>query len=105
MDNKLPTDEEYGIAKKIVIIYEAEQQRLKNLRLESFKKDLSNLFLNNEQLIIKEFRLDWGFGCYNIIPINPNLEGCYDGELDDEIKLLCKKHKIKASIIYWCYDE
>ena len=96
---------EYQEAKKIVITYESEQRRLEGIRLEEFRTELSFLFLNNGRLIIKEFELRKEFDKYDIIPIKPCLEEMYDGELNDEIEKLCKKHNIKASIVYWCYHK
>lgn len=95
-----PTLREYQDAKKIVEIYEKEQNRLEIIRLDDFKKDLEYLFLNNDKLIIKEFELEKNWIGYNIIPIDPDLEEMYEGELNNEIKILCDKHKINAHIVY-----
>ncbi len=94
-----------GNAKNIVLIYENEQNRLKNIRLEEFKIDLKYLFLHNDKLIIKKFKLQQSSFGYDIIPIDPDLEEMYEGELNNEIKILCDKHKINAHIVYWCYPK
>jgi truncated hemoglobin YjbI len=63
--------------------------------------------LNNDELIIKEFELVPGLfkGFYDIVPVDPELDEVYTGELDDEIKKLCEIYNIQASIIYWCYPK
>ena len=97
---------EYLEAKKRVIAYEEAINNARKIRLKGFEEDLSLLFKNNEKLIIDEFKLEENFmGTYNIIPVSPYLEECYEGELNDEIELLCQKHKINAKIIYWCYPK
>jgi len=97
---------EYLEAKKRVIAYEEAINRATKIRLKSFEEELSILFKNNEKLIIDEFKLEENFmEIYNIIPLSPNLEECYNGELNDEIELLCQKYKIKAKMIYWCYPK
>jgi hypothetical protein len=97
---------EYLEAKKRVIAYEEAINRATKIRLKSFEEELSILFKNNEKLIIDEFKLEENFmEIYSIIPLSPNLEECYEGELNDEIELLCQKHKIKAKMIYWCYPK
>ena len=101
----IPSFSEYKEAEKIVIAYESEQHRLENIRLEKFTVELSFLFLNNEYYKIEQFELIKKWGHYDIIPQKPCLEEGYSGELDDEIKKLCHKHDIKASIIYWCYHK
>lgn len=101
----IPSFEEYQKAKKITLAYEKEQDRLEKIRLEKFRKDLSNLFLNNNHVIIKDFNLVKEYNRYDIIPTNPYLEEMYEGQLNDEIEKLCQKHNIKASIIYWCYHQ
>jgi len=75
------------------------------LRLEDFKDELSIFFKNNDKLIIYEFELEKDFGSYNIIPIVPDLDEMYDGELNDGIELLCQKYDIKASMAYWVYNK
>ena len=101
----IPSFSKYQEAKKIVIAYEREQQRLENIRLEEFRVELSFLFLNNEYYKIEQFDLRKKWNSYDIIPQKPCLEGSYDGELDNEIEKICQKYNIKASIIYWCYHE
>jgi hypothetical protein len=101
----IPSFLEYQEAKKIVIAYESEQQRLENIRLEEFKVELSFLFLNNEHYKIEQFDLRKEWNRYDIVPQSPCLEESYDGELNNEIEKLCQKHNIKASIIYWCYHK
>jgi len=51
----IPTLEEYNKAKEITIVYENEQKRLYNLKVEAFKVDLQEYFDNN--LIDGIFRL------------------------------------------------
>ena len=51
----IPTAEEYNKAKEIVIAYENEQNRLYEIKIESFRKDLQEYFNNN--LIDGSFRL------------------------------------------------
>jgi len=102
---KIPTIIEYLKAKEIVSDYETEQDRLEKIRLDEFKKDLSHFFLNNDKLIIKDFELQKERNNYKIIPTKPYLEESYNGELNEDIDILCKKHNIKASIIYWCYHK
>ena len=45
---------------------------------------------------------------YDVITIN-NKKYFIDKQinhiLDEEIKVLCKKHDIKASMAYWCYPK
>lgn len=101
----IPSFEEYQQAKKIVIAYENEQDRLEKIRLEEFRKDLSVFFKNNGKIIINEFILRKEWDRYQIIPTRPCLEEMYDGQLNDDIELLCQKHNIKASIVYWCYHK
>jgi hypothetical protein len=101
----IPSFEEYQKAKEITIAYENEQNRLEKIRLEEFRKDLSSLFLNNNHVIIKDFNLVKEYNRYDIIPTDPYLEEMYEGELNSDIDILCNKHNIKASIIYWCYHK
>lgn len=101
----IPSFSEYQEAKKIVIAYENEQQRLENIRLEEFRTELSIYFKTNDKLIINDFELRKEWNRYEIIPTNPYLEEMYEGQLNDEIEILCQKHNIKASIIYWCYHK
>lgn len=100
----IPTRKEYQKAKKIVDAYEAEQDRLYQLRVEAFKKDLEEYFRNN--LIDGELRLyEFKLRGEDIIPINPCLEEMYEGGNDDDIRKLCNKHGVNFSIIYWCYHK
>ncbi len=101
----IPSFSEYKEAKKIVIAYENEQDRLEKIRLEEFRTELSMFFKNNDKLIINDFELRKECNRYEIIPTNPQLEEMYEGQLNDEIEKLCQKHSIKASIIYWCYHK
>ena len=96
---------EYQEAKKIVIAYENEQDRLEKIKLEEFRTELSMFFKNNNKLIINDFELRKEWNTYDIIPTNPYLEEMYEGQLNDEIEKLCQKHNIKASIVYWCYHK
>jgi len=99
------TFSEYQEAKKIVIAYENEQQRLENTRLEEFKIELAHIFLNNDFYEIEQFNLRKEWNGYKIIPQKPCLEEGYNGELDDEIEKLCLKHNFIASIVGWCYHK
>lgn len=101
----IPTLEEYKKAKEIVIAFENENARLETIKIENFRIDLKSLFLNNSKIIIEDFILRKEYNSYDIIPQKPCLEENYDGELNEEIEELCKKHGVKASIIYWCYHK
>lgn len=104
-ESLIPSFEEYQQAKKIVIAHENEQERLEKIRLEEFRKELSEFFKNNGRLIINEFILRKEWNRYQIVPVKPCLEEMYNGVLDNEIESLCQKHNIEASIIYWCYHK
>ena len=97
--------EEYKKAKEIVILYEREQQRLEDIILEDFKKELGYFFLNNGKLVINEFELRKEYSYYQIIPTKPYFDESYGGELDDDIEKLSKKYNIDAAIISWCYPK
>ena len=96
-----PSTNEYEKAKQIVSDYEKKQSDLYFARVEEFRKDLQEYFLNNPYYKIEEFTL----GDRNIIPSKPCLEEAYDGEMNEDIEALCKKHNVDFSIIYWCYHK
>lgn len=101
---QIPTIEEYQKANEIVNKYENEQKRLYNIKIEKFKNDLQEYFDNN--LIDGGFKLKkFELRGENIIPINPCMEENYNGGNNDAIEKLCQKHKVKFSIIYWCYHK
>lgn len=103
------TKEDYQKAKEIVNIYEAEEKRLYNLKVEAFRIDLQQYFDNN--LIdgifrLKEFQLKTNFSGYGeIIPIDPCMEENYEGGNNEDIEKLCLKHGVNFSIVYWCYHK
>jgi hypothetical protein len=66
----VPSFEEYQKAKKVVIAYENEQNRLEKIRLIEFRNELSIFFKNNNKLIINEFELTKDCNRYEIIPTN-----------------------------------
>jgi len=104
----IPTLEEHQKAKKIVHAYEVEQYRLKNNRLEAFEEDLKEYFMLNNigGYTIKQFELRKN--CtdrYEIIPIDPCLEECYEGDNDEDIEKLSEKHNIEAFFVYWMYHK
>lgn len=97
----VPTFAQYMQAKNICLAYQNNQEVLYQIRLTSFKKELSEYFLNNPHYKIIEFDLNGN----TIIPTKPRLEDYYGGEMDDDIEVICKKHNVKFSIIYWCYHK
>ncbi len=105
----IPTLEEYQKAKEITTVYENEQKRLYDLKVEAFKVDLQEYFDNN--LIdgvfrLNEFKLKAGHnGFGEIIPIDPCMEENYEGGNNDDIQKLCEKHGVEFSIVYWCYHK
>ena len=107
--NIIPSHEEYSKAKKIVDDYESEIERLHNIKLQLFRISLENYFENNQisgYTIIK-FRLDDEFKNhqYSIIPIDPSLEECYDGENNKDIEKIANECNIKAKFVYWMYHK
>ncbi len=104
MKEIIPSKTEYNRARKIVDTYETEQSRLYQIRVEAFRIDLTEYFKYNSIdgfFYLKSFELRNG----NIIPKDPLMEENYNGGNDDDIKKFCKKHKVKFSIIYWCYHK
>lgn len=105
----IPTKDEYLEAKKITDAYEAEQKRLFDIRVEAFRLDLVEYFKKNtvSQNQIKSFELRPGTlgDQFNIVPMDPPIEEDYEGENDEDIKLLAKKHNIKASFVCWMYHK
>lgn len=101
---KKSVNEEYKDALKITQAYEDEQKRLYDIKVEAFKKELTEYFENN--LIdglykLEEFELRDGV----IIPEEPCMEENYDGGNDEDIEKICKKHGVNFSIVYWCYHK
>ena len=104
------TDSQYFEAKKITDAYEAEQKRLHEIKLEALKQDLSEYFKNNKvggHFDIKEFRLEDEYRNhrYTIIPTNPSIEEDYDGENNEDIEAISKKHNISVKFVYWMYHK
>ncbi len=100
----IPTTEEYKNAKSIVSAYESEQDRIYQLKVEAFRKDLTEYFANN--LIDGDFRLEeFELTDKNIIPINPCMEENYEGGNNEDIKKIGEKHGVYFTIIYWCYHK
>jgi hypothetical protein len=100
----IPTTEEYNKAKDIVISYENEQRRLYKIKVDAFKKELTEYFSNNlidGFFYLKEFELR----DFDIIPINPCMEENYCGKNDEDIEKICQKHGVDFSIVYWCYHK
>lgn len=109
LKNKTVTADDYETAQAIVIAHEKEQKRLYRLKVDAFKKDLQEYFDNNlldGMHKVQEFELRINnLGSGEIIPIEPCLEECYDGENNDDIKKLCEKHGVDFKIVYWCYHK
>jgi len=104
----IPTLEEYKKARIITDAFESEERRLSFENCDNFRKELSEYFDNN--LVggrsIKNFSINHTFKNYfDIIPIDPNFDENYDGENDEDITKLSKKHNIHASFIYWMYPK
>ena len=100
----IPTLEEYQKAKEITLAYETEQKRLYKLKVEEFRKDLTEYFANN--LIDGIYRLEeFELRDDDIIPTNPCLEENYEGGNNEDIKKICEKHGVDFSVIYWCYHK
>ncbi len=100
----IPTLEEYQKAKEITLAYEAEQKRLYKLKIDEFRKDLTEYFENN--LIDGVYRLEeFELRDNDIIPQKPCLEENYEGGNDEDIKNICEKHGVDFSIVYWCYHK
>jgi len=97
------TREEYMTAKKLVSDYESCRYAEFVIKREAFRKDLEVMFLTNDKLTIKEFKLD--FDENYITPINPNLFDAYSGELDGEIAMLGKKHGVTYVMHEWAYCD
>ncbi len=107
----IPTEEEYNNAKEVVSVYENEQKRLLDLRLEEFKKDLTEYFKDNKldgymRVDSFELRTHWTGNkqAFDIIT-EPAYEECYGGDNDDDIKVLCEKHDVNASLPFWMYPK
>jgi len=105
----MPTEEEYNKSKKIVADYENEQQRLLDIKVEAFKKDLTEYFKNNKldgYYQIEEFTLN---ACWTGNPkrfdIDAGLNACYGGSNNEDIEKLAKKHGIDASFAAWMYPK
>jgi hypothetical protein len=106
---QIPTAEEYQKAKEITIVYETEQKRLFDIRVENFRIDLEEYFNNN--LIDGDFKLtefqlrscNYGYG--EIIPMSHSMDEYYEGGNDADIKKLCEKHDVKFKFPYWCYPK
>lgn len=102
----IPTEQEYIKAKEICIIYEREKNRLFNLRVEAFEKELQEYFDNNlidGRFRLYEFGLDSSNG--NIVPHSPCMEENYEGGNDADIEAICKRHQVDFSIAPWCYHK
>jgi len=99
----IPTLKEYQTALRVVNAYEMAQERLYQLKVDAFRKDLQKYFSRNpvSGFIIKDFLLRDG----NIIPKEPCLEEMYNGENNKDIENLCEKHQVKFKMIYWCYHK
>ena len=100
----IPTFEEYQKAKEITLAYETEQTRLYKIKVEEFRKDLTEYFSNNlidGFIRLEEFKLR----DKDIIPTKPCLEEGYDGGNNEDIKKICEKHGVDFKIIYWCYHK
>ena len=103
-----PTVEEYKKAKIITDAFEHEERRLLFENCDNFRKELSEYFDNNlvGGCSIKDFSVNHTSGNhFEIVPINPGIEESYEGENNDDIKKLSKKHNIEASFIYWMYPK
>ena len=97
--------EEYRQAKYIVDAYEAEQQKLLELRHIEFKKDLQQYFettLIDNSYKLKRYRLSYN---HYIMPMEPDMEECYEGGNDDDIKKLCEKHEVYYRFPSWVYPK
>lgn len=97
-------EEEYQKAKQIILDYETEQKQLYDLRVEEFRKDLTEYFKTNllgGEFLIEKFELRND----RIIPTRPALEEMYDGDNNEDIERLCEKHNVKFSIVHWCYHK
>ncbi len=105
----IPSKEEYEKAKSLVNIYEKEQQRLLEIKVGSFRKDLDNYFadLKSKNLeYIKEYVIKKdSFNNYRISFINPYYDECYDGEFDKEISRLSDKHGVYIQVGWWQYGK
>ncbi len=100
----IPTLEEYQKAKEITLAYESVQKRLYKIKVEEFRKDLTEYFANN--LIDGIYRLEeFELRDNDIIPIKPCLEENYEGGNNEDIKKICEKHGVDYGVIYWCYHK
>ena len=100
----IPTIEEYKKAKEIVTAYECMQERIHNLNVDAFRKDLIEYFKNN--LIDGTYKLEkFVLRGNDIIPEIPSLEENYAGGNNADIRKLCKKHNVDFKIVYWCYHK
>ena len=105
----VPSHGLYLRAKKIVDAYEANERKKHEAKLNLFKKDLANYFESNKISghTIKKFSLNSGYSGdrYDIVPMDPPLEECYEGENNGDIEIICKKHGIDATFVSWMYHK
>lgn len=105
---KQQKQESYEKAKEIVNEFEFEIERLYKIKVEELRKDLIEYFKNNKVagMELKEFRLQRDYSnYYEIIPVKPCLEECYEGGNNDDINKISEKHGIKAKFIHWMYHK
>ena len=106
MKDKIPTLDEYLKARKITDAYEGEQKRLYLLKVENARVLLNKYF---EQTLvagrkIKHYALNESMGTYQIIP-TPDIDGCYEGENDEDIGKIAEQAGIKLRFVHWMYSK
>lgn len=105
MKNKIPTEHEYKQAKACTDAYENELKRIHKIKIELLRRDLQEYFDSNlidGQYKLKKFELN---DMCDIIPLIPNIDECYEGQNDEDIKKICEKHGLAYSMASWCYPK
>jgi hypothetical protein len=104
MESNIPTKEQYEEALNVISLYEKEEERLILLRVNEFKKDLTEYFLTNRVSgeVIKKFTIDknpyhYNKNSFDIVCLKPRFDEDYDGKNDDDIEKLAIKHNLNIS--------
>lgn len=98
--------EEYQAAKKIVDAYEKQERSDVRQRLIAFEEDLKILFANNEHYEVEEYRIEENGNLkFEIEILEPEMEGWYQGEFDEEIEKLALKHNLKICVPPWMWNS
>ena len=107
---KLPTLEEYNEAKELVIKYEAEVKRLKDINVSKLKADVTKFLSENAVngiFINDKFYLYESFGTHYIVPTHhlEELENTYSGDLDEALQKIGHVYGYKLRFVLDMYNN